>query len=391
MLLNFGKIREKDFFQPSEGLKTMNPYKILKERGFYQRETHPNDHAVEKLFEKEKVKAYIGFDGTAPSLHVGSLMGIMALSHLQREGHTPIVLIGGATTLVGDPSGKQELRKMLPEEEVEQNSQAIQKQIEHFLGKENVIYENNFNWLGKMGLIPFLREVGPRFTIAEMLTTESYKTRLEKGLTFLEFTYQLFQAYDFLHLYRTYQCKLQMGGDDQWGNICAGVDLVRKIEGAQVEGLTYPLLTTASGTKMGKTEKGALWLDGNLTPPYDFYQYWINVDDRDVGRLLRFYTYLPLEEIQKLEQLEGADIRKAKEVLAFEITKLVHGKEEAEKAKKAAKALFYGGASKEGVPTIEVEIKRLEEGIPLLDAFLEAGLIKSKSEGRRKLKEGGIY
>lgn len=369
-----------------------NPYEILKERGFYKRETHPDEKAVEKLFSKGKVSCYIGFDGTATSLHVGSLLPIMSLSHILRAGHRPIVLIGGATTMIGDPSGKQELRAMLDKEAILKNGEAIRKQIEGYLGKKGVVYENNINWFGEINLINFLREVGTRFTIAEMLTTEAYKSRLQSGLTFLEFTYQLFQAYDFVELHRKYKCDLQMGGDDQWGNICAGIDLVRKLEGKQVEGLTFPLVETASGAKMGKSEAGAVWLDGNLTSPYEFYQYWINTDDRDTERFLKMFTYLPLDEIEKLSSLEGADIRQAKEILAFEATKISHGEEEAQKAREAAGALFYGkGTSKEGIPTYEVKKKDLKKGIPIFDGFCSSGLTKSKSEARRKLQEGGLY
>ena len=369
-----------------------NPYLILKRRGFVQRETRPKEGAVEKLFEQGSVTCYIGFDSTAKSLHVGHLLGILALYHIKMCGHRPLVLLGGATTLIGDPSGKQEMRKLLPKEEVEKNAQAVQRQIEKILGKDGVIYENNAKWFGEIKLIDFLREVGAKFTIAEMLTTETYKTRLQKGLTFLEFSYQLFQAYDFLHLYRHYGCKLQMGGDDQWGNICAGVDLIRKIEGAQVEGLTFPLLLTSTGAKMGKTEKGALWLDPELTPPYEFYQYWMNISDQDTGRFLRLFTLLPLAEIEEYESLKGADIRKAKEVLAFEVTRLVHGEEEAKKAQSAARSVFYGqGENRQALPTAKVTKEELEKGIPILEAFLRTGLIPSKGEGKRKLREGSLY
>ncbi|RME02962.1 MAG: tyrosine--tRNA ligase [Planctomycetota bacterium] len=371
----------------------VDAYKILLERGFIQRYTHHTTEALPSLLAEEGVRCYVGYDGSASSLHVGHLLSVMALVHLHSKGHCPIVLVGGATTMIGDPSGKRQARKMLEPEEVERNTKAISRQLaRYFQGREEVIYVNNADWLGRITLVDFLRQVGSRFTIAEMLTTEAYKTRLEKGLSFLEFSYQLFQAYDFWYLYKNYDCKLQIGGDDQWGNICAGVDLIRRLEGAQVEGLTLPLLLTASGTKMGKTEQGAIWLDPDRTSPYEFYQFWRNTHDQDVERFLKYFTFLPMEEIRKLAQLQGSDIRKAKEVLAFEATKITHGEGEAKKAQKAAHSLFYSASEgSEAIPSLSISPQKLSGGFCAIDAFILAGLCKSRGEVRRKAKEGGLY
>jgi tyrosyl-tRNA synthetase len=342
---------------------------------------------------QEQVTFYIGFDGTANSFHVGNLVTIMAMMHLQRAGHRPIGLIGGGTTMVGDPSGKTEMRQLLSKEAIQTNVNALHTQLNHYLhfDEDQAIPENNAKWLLELNYITFLREIGRHFSVNRMLTAEAYRQRLEKGLSFIEFNYQLLQAYDYLELYRRYHCTLQMGGDDQWGNILAGVDLVRRIEGATVHAITYPLLTTASGAKMGKTAEGAIWLDPDKVSPYDYYQYWINCDDRDVEKLLKIFTFLPLADIERLAALAGAEIRQAKQVLAYEATAITHGQAEAEAAQAGAKAAFAGGGDIEAVPTTTLPQSRLAEGIGVLEIFDEVGLTGSRSEARRLLKQGGVY
>ena len=366
---------------------------VLKEfewRGFCQQQTHPEELA--SRMDQQSICAYCGFDPTADSLHVGHLIPIMGLAHLQRQGHRIIALMGGGTAMVGDPSGKTEMRKMLTEEQLQQNIEAIRPQFGRFLRfDENNLQINNSEWLRDLNYLDFLREIGRHFSVNRMLSFETYKVRLETGLSFLEFNYQLLQAYDFLELKRRYGCTLQLGGDDQWANIISGVDLIRRIDQNEAYGFTYPLLTTASGKKMGKTESGAIWMDPTRTSPYEYYQYWVNLDDADVAKCLRLFTYLSQEQIQELEQLEGADIRKAKAVLAFETTSLAHGEEEARKAEKGAQAVFGGGGDRSQVPATEIPHIRVTTGILLLDLFVEVGLCPSRSEARRLLQQGGLY
>ncbi|MFQ6115588.1 MAG: tyrosine--tRNA ligase [bacterium] len=371
--------------------KNDNLYDILKERGFVQQVT--SEEAVRERFAAEKVTAYVGFDPTADSLHVGNLLGLMALAHVQRQGH-PIAIIGDGTALVGDPSGRTELRQMLSPEKIAENAEKIKAQIGRYFkidGKDGLAI-HNASWLVGLKYIDFLRDIGRHFSVNRMLAAEAYKLRLEKGLSFLEFNYQILQAYDFLMLYRDHGCTLQLGGDDQWGNILAGVDLIRRVENGEAAAITWPLLTTASGEKMGKTAKGAIWLDASKTSPYEYYQYWINVDDRDVLRFLGYFTFLPMEEIKKLGRLEGAEIRAAKEILAYQATKITHGRVEAEKAKVASRSAFGGeGEDLSAIPSSYVNSTRLTRGIPVVDIFTEVGLTSSKSEARRLIQQGGAY
>jgi len=337
---------------------------------------------------------YIGFDPTADSFHVGSLVPIMALAHMQRFGHRVIAVLGGGTAMIGDPSGKTEMRKLMSAETIDRNAEGLRRQLERFLdfSRGKALMVNNADWLKPLNYIEFLRDIGRHFSVNRMLAAESYRQRLETGLSFIEFNYMLLQAYDYLHLYRNYNCTLQMGGNDQWGNILAGADLIRRVEGGNAEALTFPLLVTATGTKMGKTEKGAIWLDPSKTSPYEYYQYWINTDDRDVERFLLLFTFLPIERIRELASLEGADIRRAKEVLAYETTKLCHGEEEARKAQEASRALFGGGgAVDEGVPTVEMQSDIFKEGIPAYILFVEAGLANTRGQAKRLVEQGGGY
>ncbi len=370
---------------------TQNVFDTLQERGFMAQST--DEEAIRKMLSDGDVIFYIGYDSTANSLHVGNLVTIMAMMHMQRAGHKPIALIGGGTTMVGDPSGKTEMRQMLSEETIRANGKALQAQLSHYLnfdGRE-ATYVNNADWLLKLNYIEFLRDIGRHFSVNRMLTAEAYRQRLERGLSFIEFNYQLLQAYDYLELYRRYGCILQMGGDDQWGNLLAGVDLIRRVEGATVHAMTYPLLTTASGAKMGKTAAGAVWLDAEKFKPYDFYQYWINCDDRDVEKLLKTFTFLPLDEISRLSALQGAELREAKKILAFEATKITHGKAAAQAAQKAAQAAFSGGGDLSAMPTTTIPLNRLEAGIGVLEIFAETGLTKSRGEARRMVQQGGVY
>ncbi len=370
---------------------TNNPFDVLKERGFLAQAT--DEEALRQKLAQEKITFYIGFDGTADSFHAGNLVTIMAMMHLQRAGHRPIGLIGGGTTMVGDPSGKTEMRQLLSREAIEANVQKLHAQLNHYLhfDQGQAIAENNANWLLDLNYITFLREIGRHFSVNRMLTAEAYRQRLEKGLSFIEFNYQLLQAYDYLELYRRYGCTLQMGGDDQWGNILAGVDLVRRVEGVTVQAITYPLLTTASGAKMGKTAEGAVWLDPAKVPPYDYYQYWINCDDRDVEKLLKIFTFLPMDEINRLAALQGAELREAKRVLAYEATLITHGQAEARAAEKAARAAFAQGGDLGAMPATKISKERLEGGLGVLEIFDEVGLTSSRSEARRMLQQGGIY
>lgn len=358
---------------------------------------------VEQVTDKEQVRdllknsttCYIGFDPTASSLHVGSLIPIMALAHMQRAGHRPIAVVGGGTTLVGDPSGKMEMRPIMTIEEINKNATCIKKQFERFIDFSDgkAVMVNNADWLVDLKYIEFLRDIGPHFTVNRMLAAESYRARMKTGLSFIEFNYMLLQAYDFWYLFKHYDCRLQMGGNDQWGNILAGADLTRRLEGEIIHGLTFPLITTSSGIKMGKTHEGAVWLNPDLTSPYEYYQYWINQEDNDVERFLTLFTFLPMEEVRRLGALQGSDIRYAKEMLAYEATKLCHGAEEAEKARTAARQLFGGDRSTayESVPNYTLDFGELEQGIPAYLLFVKAGLCRTRSDARRLITQGGGY
>ncbi len=347
---------------------------------------------LDKLLASEVVSYYCGFDPTGPSLHVGHLIPLFAMAHLNRAGHRAIALVGGGTALIGDPSGKTETRKMQTKEQIASNAQKIKKQIAKFIDFESdkAVMVDNSDWLAGLNYIDFLRDIGRHFSVNRMLGFETYKMRLETGLSFIEFNYQLLQSYDFLTLYQREGCKLQVGGDDQWGNIVAGADLTRRVEGADVYGLTFPLVTRSDGKKMGKTEKGSLFLDPEMTPPFEFFQYWRNVADPDVGKFLKLYTFLPVEEINRLSSLEGREINRAKEVLAYELTSIVHGKEEAEKARDAAGAAFSAGTgSTEAIPSIEIPRSEIDKGIHVLDLFARTTLCASRSEARRLILQGG--
>lgn len=363
-----------------------NVYDVLVERGFLRQVTH---EGLKELLGSESVSFYIGFDPTADSLHVGHYVQLMAMAHMQRAGHKPIALIGGGTTMVGDPSGKADLRKMLSKEDIESNANAFKAQISRFLdfgeGKATMI--NNADWLLPLNYIEFLRDIGVYFSVNRMLTAECYKSRLEKGLTFLEFNYMLMQSYDFLHLHRHFGCKLQLGGDDQWSNILAGADLIRRKERKEAYGMTFSLLLTSDGRKMGKTEKGAVWLNPEKTPPYEFYQYWRNVADSDVEKCLSLLTFLPMDEVRRLCSFKDERINDAKIALAYEVTRQVHGQDEADKAKAAAEALFEGGAAGGSIP--ETSISSLDD-LLLVDLLQTCGLTASRGEGRRLIAQGGI-
>ncbi len=369
-----------------------NVFDELEERGFVDQATDPD--AVRTLLE-QPATCYIGFDPTARSLHLGSLVPIMALAHMQRAGHRPIALVGGGTALVGDPSGKTEMRKVMSRAEIDENAEGIKRQLARFLDFDNgrAVMENNADWLSKLNYIDFLRDIGRHFSVNRMLSAESYRIRLQTGLTFIEFNYMLLQSYDFRHLFKTYGCRLQMGGSDQWGNIVAGADLIRRMEGESALGITFPLITTASGIKMGKTHEGAVWLDPELTTPYDYYQYWINQDDADVGRFLSLFTFLPMAEVRKLASLKGADLRRAKEVLAYEATAICHGEQASQQAREASRGLFSGEKEGQGdsAPTFEIPRATLESGLPAYILFEMSGLCKTRGDARRLITQGGGY
>ncbi len=408
-----------------------NLLEVLRERGFIEQTTHEAE--LKAYLEAGKATCYIGFDPTASSLHVGSLVPIMSLAHMQRHGHRPIALVGGGTGLVGDPSGKTEMRKLLTPEMVDQNAIGIKQQLSRFLDfkEDKALMLNNADWLTKLEYIPFLRDFGRHFSVNRMIKAESYKIRLEseEGLNFIEFNYMLLQAYDFLELFDHYGCRLQMGGSDQWGNIVAGIELVRKIHQETVFGITFPLITTSSGAKMGKTADGAVWLDANKTSPYDYYQYWINTDDRDVARFMALFTFLPMEEIEKLGKISGEDLNSAKAVLAFEATQIAHGREEALKAYFAAQRMFgprvvpedimpsssiirngsesdnplnaFGVSSPDSemiaeetldsIPHSYIEVDRFRDGIPAFKLYHQVGLATSGAAARRLIEQGGAY
>ncbi len=408
----------------------MNVLDVLEERGFVEDVT--NREALADYFEKEKATCYIGFDPTASSLHIGSLVCLMALAHVQRNGHVPIALVGGGTGLIGDPSGKTEMRKIITAEEIEINKAGIKKQLERFLdfSERKALLLDNAEWLIGLEYIPFLRDIGRHFSVNRMIRAESYKMRLEseEGLNFIEFNYMLLQSYDFMALARNHNCLIQMGGSDQWGNIVSGIELVRRTLGKQAFGITFPLITTSSGIKMGKTHKGAVWLDSERTSPYDYYQYWVNCDDADVARFLSLFTFLPTKEIEAVKTIEGAELNGAKSVLAFEATKIAHGDEEALNAFKASASVFGPPKIPEGllksseihkskeipgsvaadepmikmkgrathstgtsIPSTRIDKAELSQGLSVIDVFVKTALSGSKSEARRLIQQGGGY
>ena len=364
-----------------------NVLDILEERGYIEQLTHPEEER--KLLSKEKISFYIGIDPTADSLHVGHFVSLMVASQMQKSGHRPIILVGGGTAVIGDPSGKTDMRKMLSKEDIEHNISCIKKQLERFLdftGENAAIIVNNGDWLLDLKFIEFMREIGSKFSINRMLAAECYKQRLETGLTFFEMGYMLMQSYDFLYLHDKYNCRLQLGGNDQWSNIIGGVELISKMSKDSAYGLTFKLLTTKEGKKMGKTEKGALWLDKEKTTPYEFYQYWRNIDDADVKKVLSLLTFMSMDEIEKLTSLKDENINEAKKIAAYQITKLIHGEEEANKAQEAAIAVFEGKGSLENMPTVKIET----EEITLIDALIVTKIVPSKGQARTLISQGGV-
>lgn len=366
-------------------------YDTLLERGFIEQTTHENE--IREMLEKEKVTFYIGFDPTADSLHLGHFIQVMVMMHMQQAGHVPIALFGGGTAMVGDPTGKTDMRKMLTVEEIDENILKMKAQMSKYLtfdGKQGMIV-NNGDWLRDLNYIEFLRDVGKHFSVNRMLQAECFKARMEKGLSFLEFNYMIMQSYDFLELNHRYGCKLELGGNDQWSNIIGGVELIRKIDQTPAFGLTFKLLTTSEGKKMGKTENGAVWIDPEKTSPYEMYQYLRNIEDADVENCLALLTFLPMDEVRRLGALEGAEINKAKEVLAYEFTKIVHGEAEANKAQETARALFGGDKAAADAPATEMDSPKFEEGMGLLALLTELGLTKSNGEARRLVEQGGVF
>ena len=369
----------------------MNIVEEFKARGLLAQCT--DEAAVTELLEKEKVSFYIGFDPTADSLHVGHMMQMIIMARMQRAGHRPIAIFGGGTGMIGDPSGKSDMRRMMTRETIAHSIECLMRQMSHFIDISDgkAVFVNNADWLCELNYIDFLREVGVHFSVNRMLTAECYKSRMENGLTFLEFNYMLMQSYDFYKLYKDYGCRLEFGGDDQWSNIIGGVELIRRKERGEAYGMTFNLLTNSEGKKMGKTERGAVWLDPEKTPPYDFFQYWRNVGDGDVIKCMKMLTFMTLDEIASYESLEGSALNSAKEKLAYELTKLVHGEEEAEKCLKAAKQIFAGSGISENMPTTKLEASDFSGGsILIVDLLVKSGLAPSKSEAKRLIKDGGI-
>lgn len=369
-----------------------NVLDVLKERGYLEQATHEDE--IRELLGKESVTFYIGFDPTADSLHVGHFLQVMVMMHMQRAGHRPIAIIGGGTAMVGDPSGRSDMRQMLTMEQIDHNAASFKKQLSRFIvfGEGKALMVNNADWLLNLNYIEFLRNVGRHFSVNRMLSAECFKSRMaaESGLSFLEFNYMLMQSYDFLELYRRYNCKLQFGGNDQWSNIINGVDLIRRADGGSAYGMTFKLLVTSEGKKMGKTQSGAVWLDPAKTSPYDFYQYWRNIDDPDVENCLALLTFLPMDEVRRLGALKDQAINEAKEVLAFEVTKLVHGEAEALKAREAAQAVFAGAGISDNMPTTLIEAGQLDAGIDAATLLVETGLCASKGEARRLIQQNGV-
>lgn len=370
---------------------SMSLYQEFIDRGLLAQCTDPE--AVQNLLDNEKVTFYIGFDPTADSLHVGHFMQLKIMAHMQRAGHRPIALLGGGTGMIGDPSGKSDMRRMMTKETIAHNIECFKKQMSRFIDVSDgkALFVNNGDWLYNLNYIDFLRDIGPHFSVNRMLAAECYKARLETGLTFLEFNYMLLQSFDFFKLYTDYGCKLQLGGDDQWSNIIGGVELIRRKLGGEAYGLTFKLLTTSEGKKMGKTEKGAVWLDPEKTPPYDFFQYWRNIADADVINCLKMLTFLSLDEISKYEKLEGSELNAAKELLAYELTRLVHGEQEAKKALEAARTLFSAGGISENMPTCTLTAENFTDGkITVIDMLVAGKLAPSKGEARRLIQQGGV-
>lgn len=369
----------------------MTVFEELKRRGLIAQMTH--EDKIKEALENEQVTFYIGFDATADSLHVGHFLQLVVMRHLQLAGHKPVALLGTGTTMVGDPTGRTDMRQMLTPEEINHNAECFKKQMSKFIdfSDDKALIVKNGDWLLNLNYIDFLRDVGRYFSVNQMLTAESVKNRLERGLSFLEFNYMLMQSYDFLHLYQTMGCTMELGGDDQWSNILKGIDLVRRVEGEEVYGMTFTLLTTKEGKKMGKTAKGALWLDENKCSPYDFFQYWRNVSDDDVINCLKLITFLPIEEIEAMESWEGSQLNKAKEILAFEVTKMVHGEEKATEALGAARALFTANSDDANMPTTQLADSDFNDGqIGLLDLMVKTKLCPSKGEARRLVQQGGV-
>ena len=372
----------------------MNAYEVLKERGFIEQLTHEEE--IKALFEKGGVTFYIGIDPTADSLHVGHFLTVMAMAHMQRCGNRPICLMGGGTGMIGDPSGKADMRKMMTVETIDHNVACIKKQLSRFInfdeGEGGAIIANNADWLRNLNYIEFLREIGTHFSVNRMLAADCFKTRMDRelGLSFLEFNYMIMQGYDFYELNKRYNCMLEMGGNDQWSNIIAGVELIRRKAQKPAYGMTFKLLTNSEGVKMGKTVSGAVWLDPEKTSPYEFYQYWRNIGDKDVEKCLALLTFLPMDEVRRLGALEGAEINHAKEVLAFELTKIVHGEAEATKAQDAARALFGKGAATVDAPSTEISAAEFAEGMDILTLLTTIKVVPSRSEGRRAVQQGGV-
>ncbi len=370
----------------------MTIFEELKRRGLVAQTT--NEEKIKELLDTQKgVKFYIGFDATADSLHVGHFLQLVVMKRLQMAGHIPVALLGTGTTMVGDPTGKTDMRKMLTVDEINHNAECFKRQMSKFIefGDNKALMVKNGDWLMNMNYIEFLRDIGRYFSVNKMLTAECFKSRLEKGLSFLEFNYMLMQSYDFLHLNKELDVKMELGGDDQWSNIINGVDLVRRVEGKEVYGMTFTLLTTKEGKKMGKTEKGALWLNPEKCSPYDFFQYWRNVGDDDVINCLKLLTFLPVEEIEEMEKLQGSELNKAKEILAFEVTKMVHSEEEAQKCLDAAKAVFGAGSASNDMPTTEITDADFVDGnVSILDLLVKSALCLSKGEARRLVMQGGV-
>ena len=367
-----------------------NVFDTLKERGLIAQTTHEDE--IRKILGEKKITFYIGFDPTADSLHIGHFMQLIVMKHMQNAGHRPIILLGGGTTMVGDPTGKTDMRPMITQEIIQHNADNFKKQMSKFIDFEDgkAIMVNNADWLLGLNYVDFLCEVGVHFSVNRMLSAECFKTRMEKGLTFLEFNYMLMQGFDFYKLNKEYDCLMEFGGDDQWANILGGIELIRRKEGKQAYGMTFTLLTTSEGKKMGKTEKGALWLDPEKVSPYEFYQYWRNVDDKDVIRLLKLVTFIPMEQIREYEKLEGQELNKIKCLLAYEVTKMVHGEEAAKQANDAATAIFAGGSNTENMPSAEISKSEIESGINVLDMLVNVKLCPSKSEARRLVQQNGL-
>ena len=369
-----------------------NVFDTLKERGLIAQTTHEDE--IRKILGEKKITFYIGFDPTADSLHIGHFMQLIVMKHMQNAGHRPIILLGGGTTMVGDPTGKTDMRPMITQEIIQHNADNFKKQMSKFIDFEDgkAIMVNNADWLLGLNYVDFLREVGVHFSVNRMLSAECFKTRMEKGLTFLEFNYMLMQGFDFYKLNKEYDCLMEFGGDDQWANILGGIELIRRKESKQAYGMTFTLLTTSEGKKMGKTEKGAVWLDPEKTTPYEFFQYWRNIGDADVIKCMKMLTFMPLSEIEEYAKLEGSAINSAKEKLAYELTFMIHGKEEADKALETAKTVFAAGGVSADMPTTEIEENALSDGkISILDLLTLGKLAPSRSEAKRLVMQGGVF